>query len=102
MTHVRARAVNGTDMTIEGAAIAGLATSLRGRVLLEDDDGYDTARTLWNGMIDRRPALIARCLGVADVVACVDFPREQGVLVSVKSGGHSIAGLALADGALGK
>jgi FAD/FMN-containing dehydrogenase len=100
MTHIPARAVNGTDIVIERTAIDGLAANLRGHVLLEGDGGYDEARALWNGMIDRRPAVIARCLGVADVVACVNFARDHGVLVTIRSGGHNIAGLALADGAL--
>jgi FAD/FMN-containing dehydrogenase len=97
---IHARATDGTATTIERGAVAALGSSLRGHLLTEGEAGYDAARTLWNGMIDRRPALIARCLGVADVVACVNFARTHDVLLSVKSGGHNIAGLALADGAL--
>jgi FAD/FMN-containing dehydrogenase len=100
MTHIDARTPDGSDTTIDREAVDGLAGRMRGHVLTQEDVGYDDARTLWNGMIDRRPALIARCLGVADVVACVRFAREHGVLLSIKSGGHNIAGLALADGAL--
>jgi FAD/FMN-containing dehydrogenase len=65
-----------------------------------DDTGYDDARSIWNAMIDRRPALIARCLGVADVVTCVNFAREHGVMLSIKGGGHNISGLALCEGGL--
>ncbi len=100
MPHIDARSVDGLDMTIDRGAVDALAGGMRGRVLTAGTGEYGEARTLWNGMIDRRPALIARCLGVADVVACVKFARVHGVLLSVKSGGHNIAGLALADGAL--
>jgi hypothetical protein len=72
----------------------------RGPVLEPGDDGYDGARTLWNGAIDRRPAAIARCTGTADVLAAVRHGREAGLLVSIRGGGHNVGGLALADGAL--
>ena len=61
---------------------------------------YDEARSVWNAMIDRRPALIVRCLGTADVVACVNAAREHGLPLSIKGGGHNIAGLAVCDGGL--
>jgi FAD/FMN-containing dehydrogenase len=77
-----------------------LRARLRGPLLVPGDGGYDDARSIWNAMIDRRPALIARCLGVADVVACVHFAREHGLALCIKGGGHNIAGLAVADGAL--
>jgi FAD/FMN-containing dehydrogenase len=64
------------------------------------EPGYDEARTVWNGMIDRRPALVVRATGNADVVAAVNYAREQGLPVSVKGGGHSVAGKAVADDAL--
>jgi FAD/FMN-containing dehydrogenase len=80
--------------------VSSLRTRVRGPVLLPSDPGYDDSRTIWNAMIDRRPALIVRCLGVGDVVACVAFAREQGLTLSIKGGGHNIAGLAVADGSL--
>ena len=79
---------------------ADLQAQVRGNVWHPGDAGYDDARTVWNGMIDRRPALVARCLGVGDVVACVNFAREAGLPLSVKGGGHNIAGLAVSDRAL--
>jgi FAD/FMN-containing dehydrogenase len=85
---------------LRGSDIAALAARLRGPLLRPGDPGYDEARTVWNGMIDRRPALVARCLGAADIVACVDFARSSGLTLSVKGGGHNIAGLAVCDGAL--
>src|SRR5579859_297 len=77
-----------------------LGRRLRGSVLRPSEPGYDEARSVWNAMIDRRPALIARPLGVADVVECVRFAREQGLPVCIKGGGHNISGLAVCEGGL--
>jgi len=77
-----------------------LEAKLRGELLFPVDSGYDEARSIWNAMIDRRPALIARCLGVSDVVTSVNFAREQGLTLSIKGGGHNISGLAVCDGGL--
>src|SRR6188508_2077631 len=85
---------------IEPAALASLAGSLRGRLLLPGDPAYDEARTVWNAMIDRRPAAIARPLGVDDIQACVRFAAEHGATLAVKGGGHNIAGLAMPEGGL--
>jgi FAD/FMN-containing dehydrogenase len=71
--------------------------SMRGDVLLPDDPGYDKARSIWNGMIDRRPALIARCAGAADVRAAIAFAREQDLPLAVRGGGHNIAGNAVCN-----
>jgi FAD/FMN-containing dehydrogenase len=95
-----ARTTEGRETDLAPAQIAGLRTRLRGPVLVPGDAGYDESRTVWNGMIDRRPAMVARCLGTADVIACVQFAREHDLLLCIKSGGHNIAGLATADGAL--
>ncbi len=85
---------------ISESAIQKLRASVRGQTFCSGDQGYDAARTLPNAMIDRRPAAIARCVGAADVVACVRFAREHDVLVSVRGGGHSIAGRSVCDGGL--
>jgi FAD/FMN-containing dehydrogenase len=77
-----------------------LQDRFRGAVLHPDAPGYDEARRVWNGLIDRRPALIARCREVPDVVAAVDFAREHRLLVSVRGGGHSVAGYAVCEGGL--
>jgi FAD/FMN-containing dehydrogenase len=77
-----------------------LRDSLRGPAIGPEDEGYDAARALWNGAIDRRPACIARCTGVADVVAAVRFARERGLLVAVRAGGHGVGGHAVCDGGL--
>src|SRR5215213_9976284 len=81
-------------------AIADLRSAFRGQVLRPGDEGYDIARRVWNAMIDKRPAVIARCTDTADVVAAVRFARAQGLLVSVRSGGHNVAGNAVCDGGL--
>ncbi len=77
-----------------------LAESFRGQLLLPTSPGYDAARRIWNGAIDRRPACIACCTGVADVIAAVRFARERDLLVAVRSGGHGVGGHALCDGGL--
>lgn len=82
------------------SAVEKLGTSLRGAVICAGHIGYDAARTIHNRTIDRRPAVIARCAGAADVVESVRFAREQDLLVSVRGGGHSIAGKAVCDGGL--
>jgi FAD/FMN-containing dehydrogenase len=85
---------------LDQTAVEALASAIRGTVLQAGDDGYDAARRVWNGMIDKRPALIVGCAGAADVIAGVTFAREHGLLLSVRSGGHSAAGSAVADGGL--
>jgi len=100
MTSLRAKTADGGDVEISDAAIGDLRSRLRGPILVNGDAGYDDARSIWNAMIDRRPALIARCLGVADVVAAVKFAGERGLALSIKGGGHNIAGLAVTEGGL--
>ena len=82
------------------AAVKQLKARLRGEVLGSSDNGYDAARKVWNGMIDKRPALIARCAGTADVIQCVRFAREHDLLVSVRGGGHNYAGKSVCDAGL--
>src|SRR6059058_5017015 len=89
---------NEAGLTIlDETAIQAFATSVRGPVLRPNDPDYDTARAIQNGLIDRRPALIARCTGAADVIAAVNFAREHDLLVAVRSGGHNAAGLSVCD-----
>ena len=85
---------------LDSATIAKFRSGLTGALLELDDPGYEAARAVQNGMIQCRPALIAQCRGVADVVACVNFAREQNLLVAVRGGGHNVAGNALCDGGL--
>ncbi|MFQ5709293.1 MAG: FAD-binding oxidoreductase [bacterium] len=83
---------------LDETTLDGLRANLRGELLLPADDGYDAARAIWNGMIDRKPALIIQCLGTRDVVQGVNFAREQGLLLAIKGGGHNVAGNAVCDG----
>ncbi|HVS89446.1 MAG TPA: FAD-binding oxidoreductase [Candidatus Acidoferrum sp.] len=85
---------------ISESAMQKFRESLRGQSLCPGEQGYDAARSIPNAMIDRRPAIIARCTGAADVIACVRFAREHDVLVSVRGGGHSVAGKSVCDGGL--
>ncbi len=87
-------------VSIDKAQADGLKAKLRGPMHLPGEPGYDDNRSVWNGMIDKKPAAIVRCLGVADVVACVHFARENGIKIAVKGGGHNIAGLAVCDDGL--
>jgi FAD/FMN-containing dehydrogenase len=84
----------------QDAVVKTLKGRIRGPLLQPGESGFDEARSVWNAMIDRRPALIVRCLGVSDVIACVNAARETGVPLSVKGGGHNIAGLAVCEGGL--
>ncbi|HEX4836991.1 MAG TPA: FAD-binding oxidoreductase, partial [Solirubrobacteraceae bacterium] len=77
-----------------------LREALRGELVLPGDAGYDEARSVWNGMIDRRPALIARCTGTSDVIAAIGFARSEGLDVAVRGGSHNVAGNATCDGGL--
>src|SRR5260221_8169388 len=77
-----------------------LKASLRGELIQPGDEGYDVARKVYNGMIDKRPALIAYCVDVADVIAAVNFGRENGLLVSIRGGGHNAGGLGICDDGL--
>ena len=91
---------SGAESVLEDTTLEKFRSSLRGALILPGDDGYDTARKVWNGMIDKRPALIARCAGAADVVQCVRFGREHNLRVSVRGGGHNYAGKSVCDDGL--
>jgi len=82
---------------IDTAAVTALRDVFRGDVVSPADAGYETHRKVWNGSIDRHPALIARCAGVADVIAAVRFAREHRLVIAVRSGGHSFPGLSVCD-----
>jgi len=92
--------LQGREIDLKQDTCDGLKTRLRGQLFQPGDAGYEESRTVWNAMIDRKPAVVARCLGIADVIACVKFARENEILLCIKGGGHNIAGLAIADGAL--
>lgn len=83
--------------TLPSAAVEELSSTFRGEIILPETDGYEAARKIWNGMFDRKPAMIARCVGTSDVVQAVKFARNQNLLISVKGGGHNSAGNAVCD-----
>src|SRR2546421_11663123 len=85
---------------IDRGAVDELRASFRGELVVPDDGGYDEHRKVWNGSIDRRPGLIARCAGVADVRAAIRFARGRDLIVAVRGGGHSFPGLSVCDGGL--
>jgi FAD/FMN-containing dehydrogenase len=85
---------------LDEAAVDAFGTSLRGELIQPDDDNYDDVRQLYNGMIDKRPGLIARCVDAADVQAAVNFAREHNLLLAVRGGGHNGAGLGSCDDGL--
>jgi FAD/FMN-containing dehydrogenase len=97
---MKAISLDGREIELPQAALDGLKARLKGPLLLPDSPGYEDSRTVWNAMIDRKPAAVVRCLGVADVAASIEFARANNVLLTLKGGGHNIAGLATADGAL--
>ncbi len=85
---------------LEADAVEALASSLRGELIRPGDGTYDAHRRVWNGSIDRYPALIARCAGASDVIAAVRFARTHQLLVAVRGGGHSFPGYSVCDGGL--
>ena len=92
--------LNGGTVDIAADALQSFKAAFKGPLLTADDPAYEDTRKVWNAMIDRRPGLIARCTGTADVVQAVRFARQHGLLISVRGGGHNIAGLAVCEGGL--
>ncbi len=91
----------GEEVSIESAAVAELAGSLRGNLYLQADEGYAAAKKIWNGMFDsKQPAMVVQCMSDNDVVNAVTFARERNLLVSVKCGGHSLPGKSTSDGGM--
>ena len=91
---------DGGSVTVDSVAMEQLKTSLRGALLLPGEEGYEKSRTVWNAMIDRRPALVVRCAGVSDVQLAVALARQHGILTAIKGGGHNIAGSGVCEGGL--
>src|SRR3954469_8052665 len=88
------------DSRLEHAALRELAASFRGELVRPADPGWDEHRRIWNASISRSPAIIARCTGVADVIAAVRFARDTGLVVAVRGGGHSFPGQSLCEGGI--
>ena len=85
---------------VQAGKIGELKAGIKGEILLPSDGAYEDARKIWNAMIDKRPAMIVRCAGPADVLASVNFARNQGLELAVRGGGHNIAGSALCNDGL--
>jgi FAD/FMN-containing dehydrogenase len=95
---LKLRTAEGHEVQIEPRVLDDLKTRLRGELVLPGEPAYDEARSVWNAMIDRRPGLVVRCRGTGDIVTALGFARDRGVALSVKGGGHNIAGLAVCEG----
>ena len=100
MADLRVTSITGAEGAIAEEAVEEFKSSLRGELLAAGDDGYEDARGLFNAIIDKRPALIARCSGTADVIDAVNFARNNDLLVAVRGGGHGVAGNASCDGGI--
>ena len=97
MATVTMKRSDGSDDGIGSSALDDLSGSLGGSVLTTSSDGYDEARVIWNAMIDKRPGMIVQCANTGDVSKAVQFARSHGLLVSIRGGGHNIAGKSLSD-----
>jgi FAD/FMN-containing dehydrogenase len=86
------------EIMLSKTEIEAFKSSLRGELILPDEEGYDQSRTIWNGMIDKYPAMVVKCAGPSDVIAAVNFAREHKLILAVKAGGHSFAGRSTCDG----
>jgi FAD/FMN-containing dehydrogenase len=100
MVDLQVTTLTGTDRQLQESKIEAFKKSLRGHALSPGDDGYDETRKVWNGNIDRRPGLIVCCVGVSDVINAVHFARDNNLLVSVRGGGHNVAGSSVCDGGI--
>lgn len=100
MSEVMARTLNGDDRRLADSELRDLAAGLQGDLMDAEHADYGSCRAVFNAMIQRNPALIARCACVEDVVCCVDFARRNGLLVSVRGGGHNAGGLGVCEGGL--
>jgi len=100
MVDLKVKTLTGGDSLLSEAAVAEFKKSLRGQLLRPGNEGYDEARQVWNAMIDKCPALIARCAGVSDVIQSVNFARANNLLTAVRGGGHNVAGNAVCQGGI--
>jgi FAD/FMN-containing dehydrogenase len=100
MAALQVTTVSGANTFLKEAAVAAFKQSLRGQLIAPSDASYAAARKVWNGNIDRRPGLIARPAGVADVIQAVNFARDHNLLVSVRGGAHGFAGTCVCNGGL--
>ncbi len=100
ITDIPAVTTSGAEVVLGSSELTELKASLRGALLMPGNAGYDNARAVWNAMIDKHPALIARCEGPADVSRAITFARERNLLTAIRGGGHSISGKSVCEGGL--
>lgn len=100
MPDVMLTTADGGNTLVDPSVFTALSGAFSGDVLTPTSPGYDEARSIWNGMIDKRPSMIARCMNTADVVRCVQFAKSHNLLLAVRGGGHNIAGNATCDGGM--
>ena len=100
MAQIGLKTLDGNQQVLPAEALDGLRAGLHGKLCMPGDPGYDEARTIWNGMIDRKPAAIVRAADASDVARAVGFARQHGLLLAVRGGGHNIAGNAVCEGGL--
>jgi FAD/FMN-containing dehydrogenase len=100
MSDMKVTMITGSDTILKDKTINNFKSSLRGEMLLAGDDGYEDARKIWNGMFDKKPAIIVRCVGTSDIIKAVNLARDNKLLVAVKGGGHNVAGNAVCDGGI--
>ncbi|HSE42543.1 MAG TPA: FAD-binding oxidoreductase [Acidobacteriota bacterium] len=92
MSALKIVSLSGQEKTLDKSTIEQLQTQLRGEIILSDHEAYEKVRTLWNAMADKRPSVIAQCAGTADVIHCIKFARDHGLLTAIRGGGHNAAG----------
>lgn len=97
---MKVKTMDGGEVDLKQEILDNLKLRLKGQVLTSGDAGFEESRTVWNAMIDKKPSIVIRCLGTADVISCIQFVREYNLLLCIKGGGHNIAGFATADGAV--
>ena len=100
MGNLKIFTLNDDMTTISESTLENFISGLRGEVLLNNNPEYDEVRKIWNGMIDKKPAIIVRCMGVSDIIDCINLARENNLLTSVRGGGHNIAGNAVCEAGL--
>ncbi len=100
MADLRVITPTGVEAALGESVVEEFASNLRGELLRSGDSDYEEARLVWNDLIDKRPAIIARCAGADDIIDSVNFARENDLLMAVRGGGHNVAGNAVCDGGL--
>lgn len=100
MTHLSVTSLTGDQIELDAQTVAALQMAVRGPIVTAESPDYDKVRQIWNGMHDKRPALIVRCRGVADVIAAVNFAQTHHLLTAIRGGGHNVAGTGSCDGGL--